>query len=260
MLKNRLRRSFLVRSFLFLHEKSQFRWLLNLKDCGKTLDLGCGSCSPVRFLQTYSVGVDLDLEKLREAQKNKTHSALILADLRFLPFRPKTFDTVFLIEVIEHLSKEDGEKLLRKVESIAKRRIIITTPNGFLPQEGGLQKHKSGWCKKELEKLGFRVRGIDRLKPLLDEKGHYRVPIFLGNLLQDLLAPLISRCSFLAFRLLAVKELSAPNSESTSLGLTFSSTQGNSTWYSSIFRYMIQRVPHTFFQLSRRNIPPKSSS
>ncbi len=73
-------------------------------------------------------------------------------------------DTVFLIDVIEHLTKEEGEVLLRQTEAIARQQIVIFTPLGFVAQhtlEGGKdawglngadwQEHKSGWLPEDFD-------------------------------------------------------------------------------------------------------------
>lgn len=72
-------------------------------------------------------------------------------------FPEQSVDTVVLMDVIEHLEKEDGMDLLKKTERIARKSIIIFTPLGFMPQchpdgidawgLGGAtyQEHKSGW-------------------------------------------------------------------------------------------------------------------
>jgi hypothetical protein len=72
-------------------------------------------------------------------------------------FPPKSVDTVFLLDVIEHLIKEEAIDLLKKTENIARQQIVIFTPLGFMPQEhsdgkdgwgldgGKWQEHKSGW-------------------------------------------------------------------------------------------------------------------
>ena len=76
-------------------------------------------------------------------------------------FQPKSVDTVFLVDVIEHLEKEEGQKLLAATERIAKQQIVIFTPLGFMPQhhENGKdawglsgaswQEHKSGWLPED---------------------------------------------------------------------------------------------------------------
>jgi hypothetical protein len=75
---------------------------------------------------------------------------------RLLP--DASVDSVFLLDVIEHLEREDGVALLRQCERIARRQIVVYTPLGFLRQEyeegdtdawglhgGAWQRHRSGW-------------------------------------------------------------------------------------------------------------------
>lgn len=91
------------------------------------------------------------------------HNKYIKADILKLEFEPKSFDAVIALAVIEHMTKEDGYALIEKMERWASKKIIITTTNGYLPQdevEGNpLQVHKSGWTLKELRDLGFKVYG-----------------------------------------------------------------------------------------------------
>ena len=53
--------------------------------------------------------------------------------------------------------------LLADMVWIARRRVVIFTPSGFLPQgqreSGDLQAHHSGWEPQEMEQLGYRVTG-----------------------------------------------------------------------------------------------------
>lgn len=76
-------------------------------------------------------------------------------------FPPKSIDTVFLIDVIEHLPKKEARKLLKLTEKIVRKQILIFTPLGFVPQfhsdgndawgmsGGNWQEHKSGWLPKD---------------------------------------------------------------------------------------------------------------
>jgi len=79
--------------------------------------------------------------------------------------KDKSIDSVYLIDVIEHLSKEESAELLKKTERITRRQIIIFTPLGFMKQEvssGGkdawglngakYQEHKSGWSPEDFDK------------------------------------------------------------------------------------------------------------
>jgi glycosyltransferase involved in cell wall biosynthesis len=80
--------------------------------------------------------------------------------LKFLP--DQSVDSVFLLDVIEHLEKGEGLHLLEECERLARKQIVIFTPLGFMPQNyemgqgdawgldgGEYQVHKSGWTPKD---------------------------------------------------------------------------------------------------------------
>ena len=68
-------------------------------------------------------------------------------------------DVALAFDVTEHLSKEDGYKLLYEMERISKYSVIIFTPNGFVwqpPSENNeFNAHISGWTPKEFQQLGW---------------------------------------------------------------------------------------------------------
>lgn len=76
----------------------------------------------------------------------------------------KSIDSVYLIDVIEHLTKEEGVKLLEMTEKVVRNQIVLFTPLGFVRQEvldGGkdawglngaeYQEHKSGWMPEDFD-------------------------------------------------------------------------------------------------------------
>jgi len=130
------------------------------------LDLGCG------ILQEFDghvphagdfLGVDVFIPYL-EVMKNK-----MLTLVGELPdvcnsFLDDSFDVVLLLDVVEHLTKENGVQALAQCARIARKRVIVFTPVGYCKQEAweawGLpfcsyQKHLSGWSVEELEKDGY---------------------------------------------------------------------------------------------------------
>jgi len=145
------------------------------KDCRTVLDIGCGACSPVRFLSAETTGVDGYEPALREARNGETHDHYEMADVRNLGERygENSFDAVTALDLIEHLPKEDGWRLLETVEKIAVRRVILFTPNGFLPQgnkeDGDLQVHVSGWTPRDFAARGYTVYGMHGPKGIRGE-------------------------------------------------------------------------------------------
>lgn len=158
-------------------------------DCNSLLDLGCGSNSPIsRFSSKipYRVGVDIFDDSIWLSKKNNIHNEYITIDILDIEneFKDKAFDCVIAIDLIEHFSREDGLNLLRIMEKISKKKVIISTPNGFVPQNeydgNRYQIHLSGWSYEEMVKMGFRIIGIGGWKILRGERGEivWRPKIF----------------------------------------------------------------------------------
>ncbi len=146
-----------------------------LADCQSALDLGCGPDSPVRFVKSiqYSVGVEPFEPYARDSESHGIHTELMRADLRSLRWPAKSFDAVLLLGVIEHLPKHDGKTILALAEQWARKKVVISCPNGFLPQgtvdENPYQSHQSGWTAAEMAALGYRVYGMTGWKALRKE-------------------------------------------------------------------------------------------
>jgi K+ transporter len=68
---------------------------------------------------------------------------------------------VIASEIIDHLPKEDGYKMMDEIERVSRKLVIITTPIGFMKQEateGNIhQEHQSGWHSTEFTKRGYSV-------------------------------------------------------------------------------------------------------
>lgn len=106
-----------------------------LDDCNSVLDLGCGSSSPLKYCDArYSIGVDVFEPYVKVSKDKKIHDEYTISDIRNLNFKPDSFDTVILIAVLEHLTKKDGEGLFQKAETWARKKVIVSSPNGYLPQ------------------------------------------------------------------------------------------------------------------------------
>jgi len=184
-----------------------------LSDCRTVLDLGCGYNSPVQFFNvSYSVGVEIFEPYLIESFKKGIHSEYIRADIRKVNFKPKSFDAVICIEVLEPLNKEEGIELIKKMEEWATKKIIITTPNGFLFQDAyhnnPFQEHKSGWTVKDFKELGFEVYGLGGWKRLRGYKGSLRYePYIFWQVVSDVTQKMTFRLPNLSFQLFAVKRL-----------------------------------------------------
>lgn len=142
-----------------------------VEDVEVVLDLGPGIC-PQPFVKKPYLHICVDahrpyLERLKTELDDDPKYILINApwDQVIGMFPDKSVDTVFALDFIEHLEKEDGLRMLREAERVARRQIVVYTPHGFFPQtyddphkhdrwgmDGGFwQTHRSGW---DLEDFG----------------------------------------------------------------------------------------------------------
>lgn len=75
-----------------------------------------------------------------------------------------------LLEVIEHFSREDGERILKQCEQIVRLEVVISTPNEFVAQypelDNPFMEHISGWSEDDFLGRGCQVTGIAGWKHL----------------------------------------------------------------------------------------------
>ena len=180
------------------------------------LDVGCGSNSPIKSFshKLHTEGVDCFEPSIKKSQEKEIHNKYHKINLMHLSkkIENKSFDCVLASDVIEHFTKKEGEKLIEMIESIAKKKVIIYTPNGFLKQgeydNNPWQVHKSGWYVKEMQKRGYKVIGIHGHKSLRKEYANLRYkPKFFWQVFSDITQLFTRNNPKYAFQILCVKKL-----------------------------------------------------
>ena len=84
-------------------------------------------------------------------------------------FPEDSFDIVHCQNVVEHFPKDKACELIRKMEAIAKKQVILGTPIGFrqnmaeLREKNPFEEHKCVFTEKELENLGYTMTTIKNL-------------------------------------------------------------------------------------------------
>lgn len=77
-------------------------------------------------------------------------------------FADNSVDSIFLLDVIEHIEKDVGVKIIGECERVAREQVVIFTPLGFMPQHveanepdgwglsgAAVQEHRSGWLPED---------------------------------------------------------------------------------------------------------------
>ena len=132
------------------------------------LDIGCGDGKFMAHVlkkdPTISLyGVDLFDPYIDKAKISKIYKKIFKEDVRKIKFPKESFDVVLASQVVEHLKKNEAISLIKKMEKIARKKVIIGTPNGYFPrgkfEDNKLQKHHSAWHVKDFENLGYKVYG-----------------------------------------------------------------------------------------------------
>ncbi len=189
-----------------------------LGGCESLLDVGCGNDSPIRYLRGNfrSAGVDVFEPSIRESKEKGIHDEYHQMDLLNITekFGKDSFDCVLSSDSIEHLTKDDGFRLLDAMEFVARKKVIVFTPNGFLPQgeygNNPWQVHKSGWTPEEMRPRGYHVIGINGWKPLRGEYAAIRLhPRSFWTVISDLSQILVRNNPETAFQILCIKDISA---------------------------------------------------
>ncbi len=187
-----------------------------LNDVDSVLDVGCGGNSPLAKIQKhfYSVGVDIFQPSIDKSKKAGIHNAYKRGNILSIDtmFKKGQFDAVIALDLIEHLEKKQGYDLIKKMSRLAKKKIIVMTPNGFYKQEqyegNPYQVHRSGWDVDDFLKLGFTVRGIRGIKWL---RGEYATlkwkPWIVWGIISVLSEPFVYFFPRWAYQLFAVKEI-----------------------------------------------------
>lgn len=160
------------------------------------------------------IGVDAYAPVIEQSRARGIHDHYHVMDVLTIAdrFPSRSFDCVLACDLIEHLKEEDALDLMDQMERLARKKVIIFTPNGFLPQReeygNPLQRHLSGWTVNQMAARGYGVTGIRGLKCLRGEmaKPRWR-PAGLWNVISLLSQPFTETMPSWAFQLFCVKHI-----------------------------------------------------
>ncbi|MBN3038769.1 MAG: class I SAM-dependent methyltransferase [Candidatus Omnitrophica bacterium] len=93
----------------------------------RVLDFGCATgncCLELKKLGFDCVGVDINEEYVKITQERGIEAHVVKG---VLPFAERSFDTVLMFELLEHL--RDPDTALSQAKKVAKKNILLTVPN-----------------------------------------------------------------------------------------------------------------------------------
>lgn len=134
--------------------------LKTIQDGEKVLDIGASGRNLEQRLKRYFPEL---IYKSMDIDHEQFHDFYSLEEIQ------ESFDVIFLFEVIEHLTLEEGGQLLKKAYDLLNEggRLILTTPNVFNPSRFWRDAtHKVAYCYDELGGLllaqGFQIKSMYR--------------------------------------------------------------------------------------------------
>lgn len=202
---------------IFFYKLLEFQ----LRNCKSVLDVGCGTDSPIGRIKKifYSEGIDIFKKSISTSKKKKIHDKYILGNIKNLDkyYKPKSFDATIALDVIEHLDKKDGIKMLKQMKKISRKKVIILTPNGFYHQDhldnNPYQFHRSGWTPHDMEKFGYKVYGLWGIKNIRGEDAQIKYkPWIFWAFVALISEPFVFFFPHLSFDIFAVKKFSDTDS------------------------------------------------
>ncbi len=112
--------------FVFRHAKA----LEMIEKGEKILDIGCGDGLLLSALAKNGVtgfGVDVSEEGARKCREKGLDVSVVDITTYALPFKDGSFDTVVMLDVLEHVYAP--EELLKEAVRVSKKYVIISVPN-----------------------------------------------------------------------------------------------------------------------------------
>ena len=110
-------------------QQRRVNWVVE-RAVGTVLELGCAEGYILhRVGRPGSVGVDYDRERVEFGREKYSDMKFYVIDVRYgLPFSDRSFDTLLLLEVLEHMELEEAKEVLREAERMARQKVLITLP------------------------------------------------------------------------------------------------------------------------------------
>ena len=119
--------------------RAHYKKFLSANKKSKILDIGCGYGRMLHFLknQSYSntYGIDISRQQIDLAHKLGFDQTLCIQAIDFLADNMNQFDTIFMLDILEHIEKSEIIELMDRVYTALRPNgnIILQLPNSLTP-------------------------------------------------------------------------------------------------------------------------------
>uniref|UniRef100_A0A6M3J0R6 Putative methyltransferase n=1 Tax=viral metagenome TaxID=1070528 RepID=A0A6M3J0R6_9ZZZZ len=142
-------------TYLKPHQQKRMQWL-KAHAVGSVLEVGC-SWGYVSAYVGAEAGVDINPDNIMVARILSPEIEFREGDALALPFPNKSFDTVLLTEVLEHMPWERVAKACREAIRVARKRVLVTMPDGETDTEDAANvKHAWLATRQRVLEVGTR--------------------------------------------------------------------------------------------------------
>ena len=163
-MKDVARPFFTLLGYRTLFRRARLATMINGIENKSVIDICCGEGGIIARLAEYDKtkigGLDIFRPSLDKAMRLDVYRGLVQGHALFLPFKDKCTDIAVSIAALEHLSKEDGIRLVEEMTRIARKVVVVSCPVVRWEQDpldgNPYQKHLYHWTIPELREMGFQ--------------------------------------------------------------------------------------------------------
>lgn len=105
------------------------------------LEIGSGSLGIAPYLNKEMVGLDFNFSGPQTSLLTKVHGSAVN-----LPFKDNSFDTVIMVDVLEHIAPKSRETAVFEAIRVVKDLLVIATPEGKTSEKE--DRHLSDYYQK----------------------------------------------------------------------------------------------------------------
>lgn len=120
-----------------------------VKQCDVCLDVGCGDKSKTRWIEETCSGLVIFLDKDEKFKPD----ILMEAGKELFPLRNESCDVVLISDLLQELSKEEGEFVLKEAFRVCRRTIILA-------MRDRRETDRSVWTHEDFGSSWERVIGV----------------------------------------------------------------------------------------------------